>query len=441
MPTAEAASPLSDDEIEALFAPLAEAVGAALAVSGGADSVALMLAARRWVAGRSGFRFIVLTVDHGLRPSSGEEAKRVASWAEGLGFAADILVWSGAKPSRDLQAAARTARYRLLADRARALGLGHVLTAHHQDDQAETVLLRLARGSGLQGLCGMRRRRPLDGLCLLRPFLSVPRARLLATCRAAGHPWIEDPSNADPRFARARLWALAGVLAREGLTPARLAATAGRLQRAQDAVDWIVGRTLADAAEIHDAGFVRLPLAAIRDVPEEAALRALARVLQAVGGRNHPPRLERLEALWRGLGQAPRLRRTLAGCLVSAEQGVATVMREAGREPLPVLTLAPGTQAVWDGRFRVRLSPAVGGPLAVRALGAAGAALEVAAGIPGPARRTLVSLWRGDDLVAVPPLGVLAEDLPAGAVEARFLGLTLAPPRQELASACRVRNT
>jgi tRNA(Ile)-lysidine synthase len=439
VPIAEDA-PLDADDIEVLFAPLETARGLALAVSGGADSTALMLAARRWLASRPQRRAVVLHVDHGLRAGSAAEARRVAAWAADLGFEAEILVWEGPKPTADVQAAARRARYRLLAGRARALGLDTVLTAHTRDDQAETFLLRLARGSGLQGLAGMRRIRPLKDLCLVRPFLDVPKARLIATCLAAGQAWIEDPSNIDPRFARARFRALRDALAREGLGSERLARTAERLRRAQDAVDWIVARALAEAAEIHPAGLVRLALAPLMEIPEEAALRALARVLQAVGGREHAPRLERLEALWATLRREPRLRRTLANCLISAADGLVTVLREEGREPLPALRLAPGDEALWDGRFRVGLAAGSPGALDVKALGAAARDVPAAARLPRAARRTLPSFWRGDALVAVPSLDYVSDKIWWGAATARFVGLSLDSPRQELASRCRVRD-
>jgi len=284
-----AEGPLSDVELDVLFADLGEARGLALAVSGGADSVALMLVASRWLETRAGPPAHVLTVDHALRPEGRREAEEVAHWAGRLGFAATILVREGGRGPGNLQAAVRAARYDLLADAARRLGLSHVLTAHHQDDQAETFLLRLARGSGLQGLTGMARQTRLGpGLLLARPLLGVPKSRLLATCRARGHPWIEDPSNADERFARARLRKLMPALAAQGLTARRLAATASRLARAQEAVEASVEALLSSALRPDARGAAELALGPLARAPDEVALRALTRALQAVGGAHYP---------------------------------------------------------------------------------------------------------------------------------------------------------
>ena len=145
--------------------------------------------------------------------------------------------WTGTKPKTGLQEAARTARYRLLADAARKAGASHILTAHTRDDQAETVLIRMSRGSGVSGLAAMTRIAPLPGdgegrIKLVRPLLDIPKSRLVATLRAAKIPFADDPSNRDPRFTRARLRGLMTELAREGLDARRLSLLARRLKRA-----------------------------------------------------------------------------------------------------------------------------------------------------------------------------------------------------------------
>ncbi|WP_111423731.1 tRNA lysidine(34) synthetase TilS, partial [Rhodoplanes roseus] len=180
--------------------------------------------------------------------------------ADRLGVSHRVLRWVGDKPSTGLQEAARVARYRLLAEAARAVGAAHVVTAHTRDDQAETVLFRLARGSGLSGLAGMARVSPLPALStgegkatdgapfLVRPFLDVPKARLIATLEAAGVPYADDPSNRDPRFTRSRLRRLLPSLAEEGLSAARLVQLAGRMRRADAALEAAVDRLAADLA-------------------------------------------------------------------------------------------------------------------------------------------------------------------------------------------------
>ena len=165
----------------------------------------------RWAKGRKRApKLLAVTVDHGLRAAAAGEAAAVKRLARRLGVAHRTLRWRGKKPKSGLQEAARQARYRLLAHAAARAGYGHILTAHTLDDQAETVLFRLARGSGLGGLAGMAHASPLPApsagtVFLVRPLLRIAKARLVATLESAGVPYSEDPTNRDPRFTRARL--------------------------------------------------------------------------------------------------------------------------------------------------------------------------------------------------------------------------------------------
>ncbi|MBF0335348.1 MAG: tRNA lysidine(34) synthetase TilS, partial [Alphaproteobacteria bacterium] len=198
---------LEDEEFAGLMArlgPFEPRPAIAVALSGGADSMALALLADRWAAARGGVAH-ALTVDHRLRPESGAEAAQVAAWMASLGIGHHILARMGERPVGDLQAAARAARHALLEDWCRARGVPHLLLAHHREDQAETLLLRLARGSGLDGLAAMAPIAERPFARLLRPLLDVPRARLEATLERAGQSWIDDPSNADRAYARVRL--------------------------------------------------------------------------------------------------------------------------------------------------------------------------------------------------------------------------------------------
>src|SRR5690349_13160388 len=175
-------SPISAIEAKALFVSWKSAPALVLAVSGGADSVALMWLAARWRrAFARGPTLVAVTIDHGLREESPREAREVKRLARQLDIAHRTLRWSGHKPKRGVPAAARDARYRLLAQAARAARATHVLTAHTRDDQAETLLMRLVRGSGIAGLSAMARESERDGIRLARPFLDVPKARLIAT--------------------------------------------------------------------------------------------------------------------------------------------------------------------------------------------------------------------------------------------------------------------
>jgi tRNA(Ile)-lysidine synthase len=328
---ADAAAAISQREIAGLFASFPRSGRIILAVSGGADSTALMVLAQRWRRRLArGPELIAATVDHGLRLGSRAEAKAVGALARRLGLRHEALLWRGKKPRTGIEAAARAARYRLLARLAQRLGAQAIATAHTLDDQAETVLMRFAAGSGPAGLAGMRARDLRDGLLLLRPLLGVRKRRLLATLTRAGIAWSEDPMNADPAFARVRLRAAGAALAREGLTPERMARLAERMARYEEVVAAAVQAAQARVADPQRPG--RLDGRALLAVPEEVALRlfagAIAAVRPCVVGK--PLRLQRLEALWRDLraviaaGRATK--RTLAEALVSIDRDGAVLI-------------------------------------------------------------------------------------------------------------------
>src|SRR4051794_37501016 len=210
-------SPISVQDAKRLFAEWKTVPALVLAVSGGPDSVAMMWLAARWRrAMRDGPRLVAVTIDHGLRAEAAREARDVKHLAKALDLPHRTLRWSGDKPTTGLPAAARQARYRLLAKAARAAGATHVLTAHTQDDQAETLLMRMARGSGIAGLAAMARQSRRDGVVLARPLLNVPKTRLRATLQKARIDYADDPTNRDPNFTRPRLRALMPALAAEG---------------------------------------------------------------------------------------------------------------------------------------------------------------------------------------------------------------------------------
>jgi tRNA(Ile)-lysidine synthase len=324
--TADAAAAICSREIAELFASFPTSGRVLLAVSGGADSTALLLLAQRWRRRRTrGPELVAATVDHGLRRGSRTEAKAVGALARRLGVRHEILSWRGAKPKMGIEAAARAARYRLLGAFARRLGAETVATAHTLDDQAETVLMRLAAGSGPAGLAGMRPRDRRDGILLVRPFLAVRKARLVATLARAGIAWVDDPMNADPAFARVRLRAAGAALAREGLTAERLGRLAARMARFEEAVGAAVETARARVAHPQRPGHFdgRALLAA----PEEVALRLLATAIVGAGvpcRAEKPLRLQRLEALWRDIRAAiagrRATRRTLAEALVAVDR-------------------------------------------------------------------------------------------------------------------------
>ena len=242
----------------------------------------------------------VATVDHGLRPEAAVEAALVATAAATLGLPHATLVWAGEKPRTRIQERARVARYALLAAHARAIGATKILAAHHADDQAETVLMRLTRGSGIGGLAGMRRETPLaPDVTLVRPLLDVPKDALVALCAAEGLATVDDPSNRDPAYARARLRGQHADLARLGLDRVALLRLARRAARADSALEAEVDRVAAGLGPAAD-----LILSAHRALPQEILLRLLRRRIETTAPNAGLLRLERLERLTEALAVA-----------------------------------------------------------------------------------------------------------------------------------------
>src|ERR1700731_2633554 len=234
-------SAISVQAAKGLFADWKAAPAIVLAVSGGPDSIALMWLAARWRSTLArGPRLIAVTVDHGLRPEASREARDVKRLARTLDLPHRTLRWSGTKPKTGLPAAARAARYRLLAQAARAAGATHILTAHTRDDQAETLLMRMLRGSGIAGLAAMARESEREGVLLARPLLDVSKSQLVATLKKAKVGFVDNPTNHDTSLTRPRLRALMPVLAAEGGDPRNLARLASRLARANAAVEVLV---------------------------------------------------------------------------------------------------------------------------------------------------------------------------------------------------------
>ncbi len=412
---AEGAEPIGGDEFSSImagFGPFEPAPTIAAAVSGGADSLALAVLLHDWTA-RQGGSILALTVDHGLRPGSAAEAARVGRSLADLGIRQAVLRWRGDKPATGIQAAAREARYELLRACCRNRNILHLALGHHLEDQAETLLLRLARGSGLEGLSGMAALRELPELRLLRPLLSLPKARLEASLRARRLAWLEDPSNRDTAFARVRLRGLMPSLAREGLTAARLGQCAAEIGRARAALEDALATLLARAVAVHAAGYACLDPQALREASPVLSRRALAACLMTVGGADYAPRGERQARLHAklvaGMGQGA----TLGGCRIVPRRGRLLVSREASRTPS--VEVRPGQRLLWDGRFTITLGRRPGpgrGPITIGSLGAAGwrALVEIqphfrTVRVPPVVRPSLPALRDELGLISVPALG------------------------------------
>lgn len=318
-------SPISAQQAKQLFARWTSAPALVLAVSGGPDSVSLMWLAARWRRGlKRGPALTVVTVDHGLRSEAAAEAREVKRLAATLDLPHRTLRWAGDKPKTGLPAAAREARYALLADAARKAGAGHVMTAHTRDDQAETVLMRMARGSGLSGLGAMAAQTDRGDIQIVRPLLQLSKSQLIATLRKARLGYAVDPTNTDPHFTRPRLRALMPDLASEGMDSRNLARLAARLARADAALE-----LMADGAErflaLRSPGLVpeAIDAVAFLGLAEEIRVRLLLRMINDVGHEG-PAELGKVETLsvameqaMAGRGDGILLKQTLAGAVIS----------------------------------------------------------------------------------------------------------------------------
>jgi tRNA(Ile)-lysidine synthase len=339
-------SAISARDAKQLFAEWKSVSAIVLAVSGGPDSIALMWLAARWRrALAQGPRLIAVTVDHGLRAASVREASDVKRLARALDLPHRTMRWTGTKPKSGLPAAARAARYRLLAKAAQDHGAMHILTAHTRDDQAETLLMRMFRGSGIAGLAAMARQSRRDGVVVARPFLHISKSKLVATLTKAKIDFADDPTNRDTNFTRPRLRALMPALAVEGGDARNLARLASRLARANAAVE-----ILADGAErylaLRDGDVPRsgfdgkiFDFEAFAAIPEEIRVRLLQRAIDRFGDEG-PAELGKVEALLSALDQAsakktegrrPKLKQTLAGAVISLVDGQIRVERAPPR--------------------------------------------------------------------------------------------------------------
>ena len=390
----------------ARLGPFETAPELAVACSGGADSMALALLAHDW-AKSAGGRVTALIVDHAMRRESAGEAETVRSRLAGEGIEAVILTRQGRPLTADKQAAARRARYRLMTEWCRDRGVLHLLLGHHRGDQAETLMLRLGRGSGVEGLAAMAPVSENAYLRLLRPLLDAPRESLIGYLRARQMEWVEDPSNQDAAFARVRMRRLLPDLGAEGLTEARLAGTARRMARARIALEDAATALLGRAVAIYPEGYALLTAGELLAAPEETGLRALSRLLTCIGGSRHGPRLGALERLYGWIAHGQGAGRTLAGCRIGRMAGGRLLVCRETSAIEPAVPAVAG--ALWDGRFH--LAAACGPDEMLTGLGREGWAMigaqgprVEAAGLPAVVRNALPAVKGLEQVAEVPHL-------------------------------------
>lgn len=413
--------------------------GAVAAVSGGSDSTALLLLLKNHLERTAlATKLLAVTIDHDLRPGSAAEAQAVAGLCAGRGIAHRTLLWSGPKPSTGLPAAAREARYRLLAQAAQAADIGLILTGHTADDQAETVQMRHAREEGRgpaetagRGLAGMAPATLYDWrIWILRPLLGVRRTALRAFLQREHVGWIEDPTNTDRHFERPRIRAaLAGD---DGQRFAAAIALARQAATEREQLGHRAAGLIRAFASQPTPGLIRLDPGFATASDGLAAVYALRILLAACGGVSFLPDLARSEALFDSLRAGP-LCATLSRTVVDARRAGIFLHRET-RDLPPAAPAA--NAALWDGR-RWITSGDISDGLLIAPLGAAAAARRTLAedGTPPSLVRAALAaepaFWRDGEWLGLaqdsPVLRAIAAH-PVVAPFARFLpSFDLAP--------------
>ena len=344
--------PLGEKEFADLmtvFEPFEAMPRLAVGLSGGGDSMALCLLADRWARNRHGYS-IAFIVDHQLRRNSCHEVRLITARLHQLNIAHDTLIWHNPKAT---SAAAREARFLLLTEACRRHGILHLLLAHQAEDQIETLLIRLASGSGLLGLAAMAPLTERGFGRILRPLLTTPRMRLRAYLRHQSEGWLEDPSNKDIRFARARLRAHSTTLSRAGLTSGRLIASISNFSQARRSLEEEVARLALLCIRIDPGGLVWIEAEPLLKAPSPLLQTiVLGNAIAIAAGRPHRPRSQALSKLAEYLRIKPKgSARTLGGAVIHRRGSMILIGREQKALAPPILLTALGNQA-WDGRFR-----------------------------------------------------------------------------------------
>lgn len=335
--------------------PFAPGTSIAVAVSGGSDSLALAFLAHQWGKAHK-HTIIALTVDHGLRAASAGEARQVSGWCKKEGIEHHILKWKKNTDRGNLQARARVARYELMTRFCNEHDIHTLLVAHTVDDQAETVLLRIMRGSGVDGISAIASDITVNNVTVMRPLLDVSRTQLQDFLTERKQRWVSDPSNDDTRYAR--------VVVRQFLTQApdsqlltrRLAQTATHMARSREYIEHSIAEHMVQVVDMRDEGYCYIDLARFRQLHEEAGLRILSKLLTVISGQYYKPRFENIQRLYSHIqNNGCDKGVTLWGCNIQLKKHIGKIM--IVRELSAIADDIPLSQApiIWDGRFSCTL--------------------------------------------------------------------------------------
>lgn len=405
-----------DTALEEIFEGLEDAIGFAVAVSGGPDSMALMAFFARWRSQNKDTRpALVLTVDHGLRQEAARECALVIDVAKAFKLDARSLRWRAAEGAATSQASARDGRYKIISQTMSRHGLSHLLVAHHMDDQAETVVMRVLHGSGIDGLSGMSRISQRDDVTIVRPLLDFRKQELLEWIIGSKIPYVDDPTNADPRFERARIREMMPVFEKAGGSAPSIVRLSKRAERVRDALESVVENTFNTCVSMDIFGVCRVDLDPVIPLHAEIRGRFIKRLILAVRGIPEY-RLERIERAEDMLFDCYETGFTLSGCRFERDGVSLLVYREARNLARLPRDMEPGEQVEWDNRYRVSLGATAEATYRLAPLGEAGwqrakGRFEALPDVHAGARASLPALWLDDALVAIPGIDENVLDL------------------------------
>ncbi|MEE2745243.1 MAG: tRNA lysidine(34) synthetase TilS [Pseudomonadota bacterium] len=409
----------------------------AVALSGGSDSMALAWLLNLWCNIHS-VKLVPLMVDHQLRPNSNDETIKVSGWLNNWGLNLVTLSWVGDKPSTSIQESARKARYDLMLSWCKTNRVQDLFLAHNLGDQAETLLMRVIRGSGVNGLACMLPITSSNSIRLIRPFLGIEKERLQKTLQQSNQGWIEDPSNVDPRYTRTTMRALTNALSHSGISPNRLGGLAKNFGRLRIKLDEITSVAVTSGADIYQSGWARISSKFLFELPDEIEKRVVLYLLKVVGGKYYPPRVERLLKVIKSLKApiAPKAA-TIGGCVLDTSEGQTIIFRREEFSNTPLTQVYGAGCLIWRGVFRCvfdSVSVKSGQNMFLAPLGMNGwldinkkTKKNIETTIPFSVILTLPTLFFDGEVVAVPHLGYERQQVIGGeeSFSIRFLSVSL----------------
>ena len=350
--------PISVAEFDIIFSHIVEKkiFKIAVAVSGGPDSLALTWLLRNWCVNQ-GVRLTALTVDHGIQPNSTENSRKVCQWLKSWDVDCQILTWFGEKPNTKIQENARINRYKLMLDWCIQNDFENLALAHHQEDQAETFLIRILRGSGSDGLACMQKISKRRGVRLLRPVLAVPKSRLLATLKLQNQECLDDPANTNPMFTRTLIRNLTGSLAERGFDTTRLANLSGQFGQLRMRFEELTELVIDRAVNIYPTGWASVDSRILMSLPDEVGRRVIIYLIRSIGGRPYPPRRKALDRLTAFLGLRDKFTaHSLGGCSIRRTHKNRLMILREEINPKRIKQISSAGCVMWRGIFQCRFT-------------------------------------------------------------------------------------